>query len=54
MPPLLRGYLTMGARVSDHAVIDRDLGTTHVFAGLPVADMPAPRRRLLAALLEPA
>ncbi|MBM2577858.1 GNAT family N-acetyltransferase [Jannaschia sp. Os4] len=54
LPPMLRGYLAMGACISDHAVIDRDLGTTHVFAGLPVADIPAPRRRLLAALLEPA
>ena len=54
LPPMLRGYLAMGARISDHAVIDRDLGTTHVFAGLPVADIPEPRRRLLAAMLEPA
>ena len=54
LPPLLRGYLSLGARVSDHAVIDRDLGTTHVFAGLPVAAIPAPRRALLARMLEPA
>ena len=33
MPPLLRTYLLMGGWVSDHAVIDRDLGTLHVFHG---------------------
>lgn len=34
MPPLLRSYLDRGARVSDHAAVDRDLGTIHVFAAL--------------------
>lgn len=49
MPPLLRSYLLMGAWVSDHAVVDRDLGTLHVFTGLEIAAMPAARRRLLQA-----
>lgn len=47
MPPLLRSYLLMGAWVSDHAVVDRDLGTLHVFTGLEIAAIPEARRRLL-------
>ena len=47
MPPLLRTYLMMGGWVSDHAVIDRDLGTLHVFTGLEIASVPAGRARLL-------
>jgi putative hemolysin len=47
MPPLLRTYLMMGGWVSDHAVIDRDLGTLHVFTGLEIAAVPAGRARLL-------
>jgi putative hemolysin len=47
MPPLLRTYLLMGGWVSDHAVIDRDLGTLHVFTGLEIAAVPAARARLL-------
>ena len=31
LPPLLRFYLSLGGRVSDHAVIDKDLDTLHVF-----------------------
>lgn len=50
MPPLLRSYLLMGGWVSDHAVVDHDLGTLHVFTGLEVAAIPPARRRLLAAL----
>ncbi len=50
MPPLLRGYLAMGGWVSDHAVIDRDLGTLHVFTALEVAAIPAGRARALRAL----
>ncbi len=49
MPPLLRSYVVMGGWVSDHAVIDRDLGTTHVFTGLEIAAIPAARARLLRA-----
>jgi putative hemolysin len=47
MPPLLRTYLMMGGWVSDHAVIDRELGTLHVFTALEVAAVPAGRARIL-------
>lgn len=47
MPPLLRSYLMMGGWVSDHAVIDRDLGTLHVFTALEIAAIPPARRRFL-------
>ena len=50
MPPLLRSYLRMGGRVSDHAVRDHDLGTLHVFTGLEVGRVPAARRRALTAV----
>ncbi|MCK0166121.1 GNAT family N-acetyltransferase [Jannaschia sp. S6380] len=53
LPPLLRTWLAMGAGVSDRAVIDRDLGTRHVFAGLPVSVIPPARARRLADLLSP-
>ncbi len=49
MPPLLRTYLVMGGWVSDHAVVDNDLGTLHVFTGLEVKSVPASRKRLLRA-----
>ncbi len=49
VPPLLRTYLAMGGWVSDHAVIDRALGTLHVFTGLEVAAVPASRARALRA-----
>lgn len=47
MPPLLRTYLMMGGWVSDHAVVDNDLGTLHVFTGLEVSRVPKARARLL-------
>ncbi|MEJ1998500.1 MAG: GNAT family N-acyltransferase [Maritimibacter sp.] len=47
MPPLLRSYLMMGGWVSDHAVVDRDLGTLHVFTGLEIGAVPAARQRAL-------
>ena len=47
MPPLLRTYLMMGGWVSDHAVVDRDMNTLHVFTGLEIAAIPAARARLL-------
>lgn len=50
MPPLLRTYLTMGGWVSDHAVVDRDLNTLHVFTGVEIAAIPATRARLLRAV----
>lgn len=50
MPPLLRTYLLMGGWVSDHAVIDRDLNTLHVFTGVEIGAIPPTRKRLLRAL----
>ncbi|MGH1329310.1 MAG: GNAT family N-acetyltransferase [Paracoccaceae bacterium] len=50
MPPLLRTYLVMGGWVSDHAVVDRDLNTLHVFTGLEIAAIPPARKRLLRAV----
>lgn len=47
MPPLLRSYLTMGGWVSDHAVVDRDLNTLHVFTGLEIRAIPPARARAL-------
>lgn len=47
MPPLLRSYLAMGAWVSDHAVINHDLDTLHVFTGLEIRAVPEARARTL-------
>ena len=47
MPPLLRSYLGMGGWVSDHAVVDDDLGTLHVFTGLEIGAIPPERARAL-------
>ena len=47
MPPLLRTYLMMGGWVSDHAVVDQNLNTLHVFTGLEVKRVPPSRVRLL-------
>ncbi len=49
MPPLLRTYLMMGGWTSDHAVVDRDMDTLHVFTGLEIGAIPAARKRLLRA-----
>ena len=49
MPPLLRTYLMMGGWTSDHAVVDRDLDTLHVFTGLEIGAIPDGRKRLLRA-----
>ena len=49
MPPLLRTYLVMGGWVSDHAVVDNDLNTLHVFTGLEISAIPSARKRLLRA-----
>jgi len=43
MPPLLKTYLMMGGRVSDHAVVDREMKTLHVFTGLEIAAIPPER-----------
>lgn len=50
MPPLLRSYLMMGGWVSDHAVVDPDLNTLHVFTGLEIGAIPPARKRLLRAV----
>lgn len=50
MPPLLRSYLSLGGWVSDHAVVDKDLNTLHVFTGLEVVRIPAARARTLLAV----
>jgi len=47
MPALLKSYLKMGAWVSDHAVVDHDLNTLHVFTGLEVRRVPQTRQRIL-------
>lgn len=49
MPPLLRSYLAMGGWVGDHAVLDHDLDTLHVFTAVEIAAIPAARARLLRA-----
>ncbi len=47
LPSLLRSYLALGGWVSDHAVIDRDLDTLHVFTALDIAAIPPARARAL-------
>jgi putative hemolysin len=37
LPPLIKGYLRLGASFGDGAVVDRQFGTTDVFVVLPVA-----------------
>ena len=39
LPPLIRGYLRLGAVVGDGAVIDATLGTTDVLIVLPMANI---------------
>jgi len=50
MPALLRTYLGMGAWVSDHAVIDRQMDTLHVLTGVEIASIPQGRARALRAI----
>ncbi len=50
MPPLLRTYLVMGGWVSDHAVVDRQMNTLHVFTGVEIGAIPPARKRLLRAV----
>ena len=47
LPPLLRTYLGLGGWVSDHAVVDRDLDTLHVFTCVEVDRVPAARAQSL-------
>lgn len=41
MPPLIKGYLRLGARIGDGCVIDEDFSTTDVFVVLPVETISA-------------
>lgn len=50
LPPLLRTYLGMGGWVSDHAVVDRELDTLHVFTCVEVDRIPPARAASLRAL----
>ncbi len=49
VPPLLRFYLALGGWVADHAMIDADLDTVHVFTALDIGALPpSAAKRLLA------
>ncbi len=39
LPPLVKGYLRLGAKVGAGAVVDRMFGTTDVFVVMPVAEI---------------
>ena len=39
LPPLIKGYLRVGAKVGDGAVVDHQFGTTDVFIVVPVKDI---------------
>ncbi len=41
LPPLIKGYLRLGAKVGDGCVIDHEFGTTDVFIILPVDTISA-------------
>lgn len=41
LPPLIKGYLRLGATFGDGAVIDHQFGTTDVFVTLPVSTISA-------------
>jgi putative hemolysin len=41
MPPLIKGYLRLGARIGEGCVVDHAFGTTDVFVVLPVATISA-------------
>jgi putative hemolysin len=41
LPPLIKGYLRLGASIGDGAVVDRQFGTTDVLIVLPVAAINA-------------
>lgn len=51
LPSLLRSYLAMGGWVSDHAVIDHEMGTLHVFTCLDIGAVPPARARALRAVM---
>jgi putative hemolysin len=37
LPPLIKGYLRLGAYIGDGAVVDHEFGTTDVLIVLPVS-----------------
>ena len=39
MPPLIKGYLRLGAMTSTEAVVDPDFGTTDILIILPVGQI---------------
>ena len=41
LPPLVKGYLRIGAKVGRGAVVDRQFGTTDVFIVMPIAEIDA-------------
>jgi putative hemolysin len=41
LPPLLKGYLRVGARIGEGAVIDHQFGTTDVLIIMPIASIEA-------------
>jgi putative hemolysin len=41
LPPLIKGYLRLGASIGDGAVIDRQFGTTDVFIYFPLSGIDA-------------
>ena len=47
MPPLLKTYLSMGAWVSDHAVVDFKMKTLHLFTGMEVSKIPKRKKNFL-------
>ena len=47
MPPLLKTYLSMGAWVSDHAVVDLNMQTLHLFTGVEISKIPKSRKNFL-------
>ncbi len=51
LPPLLRAFLALGGKISDHAATDPDLGTTLLFTGVNVAQVPQKRAQRLRAIL---
>lgn len=51
LPALLRSYLSLGAWVSDHAVVDREMNTIHVFTGLEVEKIPASKAQALRSIV---
>jgi L-ornithine Nalpha-acyltransferase len=47
LSPLIKTYLVMGGWVSDHAIVDRELNTVHVFTALEVASVRPERANLM-------